>query len=332
VAGHNGGVPDAYDPAQQASFLAYLHYVEDLAGIIGGRFGVADSLVHGIYDAAAGATGTVPPARARQVQAHLTTAWRNLVRLEQLTAPAAYDRQVNAVAPRFAFEAVIAAVRALAAAEGADLAQDPGDVLDYAGGRLSEGLLPYPWSARCAGCPQAGSVGYEDVAPGEVSVFATPDPTTSEARLALLLRTTRARALEQAFAEARRRGVRPGRSRRNLSWAEKESIAAATAPTTLLDLFARLHVRAAEDGGDALVDGAWDDVEAFRFAEALRLVADATVAALEAVIARRISWELLGDLAGSHLRRGEVASPTLRRRVSAAAEVAVRASTSSRRP
>jgi hypothetical protein len=309
-------VPAIPRQSPQASFVTYLHYLEDLAGIIGGRFGVAESLVHGIYESFPPATSRpVPAEQVRRLNDHLGTAWLGLLRLEQLTRPAVYDRQANAVVPRFAFEAVVAGVRALAAAEGVDLADDHGDALDYAGGRISEGVLPFPWSSRCAGCPQAGTDRLEDVVPGEVHLFTRPDPSTSQARLALLLRTTRTRALERSFAEARQRDVRPGRTRRNLSWSEKEQIAAATAPTTLLDVFARLHERAAADAGDVFADGPADEVEAFRFAEALRLLTDATVAALEAATASSCSWELMGDLVASQLRRTGGDSPTLRRRV-----------------
>jgi hypothetical protein len=263
--------------AQEASFVAYLHYLEDLVGVIGGHYGLAGSLVLGLYQAAGGRPQDQSWAGGELagVQAELAGAWRNVVRLEQLTARGMYDRQVNGVAPRLAFSAVTNAVRALAAAEGERLSDDPGDALDYAGGRISEGLLPHPWSAHCTGCPQLGTGAFDGVAaaPEGLNLFAGPDPSTSGGRLAMLLRTTRERALEVEFAAARLRDVRPGRTRRNLRMEEKLRLAASTAPTTLLDVFWRVHERTLRDDGECFVEAPPDETEAFRFAEAVRLLA-----------------------------------------------------------
>jgi hypothetical protein len=305
-------------PAAEATFLAYLHYLEDLAGLVGGHYGVAGSLVEGVYDGVSGhlaLTGVTPrtvgPAETAALSSALGAAWAHLAAVAADGPP-----ERNAVLPERAHAAVVAVARALALACGQAAPAHEDEALEDLDACVTEGALPYPWSAACAGCPQIGTTIWAGTAlPGDVSVFAAPDPATSDARLALLLRTTRARRLEQRFAEARRTDVRPGRTRRNLSREAKELLAAQTPPTTLFDVFWRLHERAARDDGEAFVLGALDDDEARRFAVALTLVTDASLAAVEAVIAETVGWDLFADLAAGAARR--LRTPALERRARA---------------
>jgi hypothetical protein len=122
----------------------------------------------------------------------------------------------------------------------------------------------------------------------------------------MFLRTTRAQRLERSYAEARLQGLKPGRSRRNVSRTEKETIADTLAPTTFFDILWRTRVESLTDGVDRFVAGAQDEVDARRFAEALVIVADATVAAIEAVIAATVGVSLLADMTEGLLDRSGI--------------------------
>ena len=312
--------------AAETSFLAYLHYLTDVAGVIGGRFGRG---VQGVYQSlrihppvmVRVAGSAVTAVDLRRVAALLGTAWDALAIIDNALDPQVYDRQANAVLPAAGLRAVIAVGGALAEALGDDAGSDTAAVLAYLGGLADEELLPYPWSAFCTGCPQLGTAHWGgSVLTGErVSVFAYPDPQTSDARLAMVLRTTRQRILEQVFSAERQIDVRPGRSRRNLTAEHKEAIAAAVAPTTLFDVIARVQQRTEADDGLAFVEGAFDADEARRFGDALAAVIDASVAAVEAVVASAIGWEVFADLAASHGRRRGPQGFAARRRATAAA-------------
>jgi hypothetical protein len=241
----------------------------------------------------------------RALNAALLAAWNSLALADNAADPDNYDRQANAVVPGLAIAAVADTGRALAIAMEAGEPVDRDGALTFLGDLAGEELFPYPWSAFCSGCPQLGTAEWGgSVLPGDpVSVFAAPDPQTSDARLAMLLRTTRQRILERAFAVARQTDVRPGRSRRNLTAEHKEALAAEIAPTTVFDVLDRIARRVELDDGEAFVEGAFDDDEALAFATSLTVVADASVAVIESVMAALIGWDVFGDLVGAAQRR-----------------------------
>lgn len=309
--------------AAEISFLAYLHYLSDISGVIAGLYGAG---VEGVYQTLV----LHPPVRALDVPIdravlptvaeHLADVWSALAVVDNAVEPHVYDRQANAVLPAVGVRAVAAAGRALAGAFGEPTPANDADVVGFLGDLAAEELLPYPWSAFCIGCPQLGSAEWGgSVLPGDpVGVFSRPDPQTSDARLAMLLRTTRQRVLAEQFAVARRTDVRPGRSRRNLTAASKEAIAHATPPTTVFDVLERVRRRAEADDGLAFVEGAYDDDEARRFGVALAAVVDASVAAVEGVLAHLVGWDVFGEVAASHARRHPAAAAAAHRRARAA--------------
>jgi hypothetical protein len=310
--------------AAETSFVAYLHYLEDIAGVIGGLYGRG---VAGVYQSMqlhpplrALPPRAVPPQDLGRLAGHLAAAWTALSAIDNAIEPETFDRQANAVVPMLAVQALTSATRALAAALGTDEPQDTEQALAFLGDFVTEEILPYPWSAFCVGCPQTGSTLWGgSVLPGEtVSVFQLPSAGTSDARLAMLLRTTRQRVLERAFAVERRTDVRPGRSRRNLTLDHKEAIAAATPPTTVFDVIERVRQRVDADDGEAFVQAPFDDEEALRFAAAAAAVADASMAAVESVVATVVGGEVFADLAASHRRRHATATAADRRAAAAA--------------
>jgi hypothetical protein len=217
--------PRLLTPAAEASFVAYVHYLEDLAGVIAGAYGRG---IDGVHQTMA----LHPPVRA--------------------------------LAPRTLSAAEVAALNAHA---------------------------QQVWQR----------------------LTAIDNAVTSDARVAMLLRTTRQRIIEREFALARRTDVRPGRTRRNLTREHKELIAARVPPTTVFDVFDRLRRRVQTDDGEAFVDAPFDEVEALRLGEALAFVADASVAVVEALTAQVVGAELSTDLLRSHLRRVPSSSAAQRR-------------------
>ena len=311
--------------AAETSFVAYSHYLADIADVVGGQFGRG---VEGIYVSmrmhppVLGLPARVLPAGTMQrVYAALEQTWIQLALIDNAVEESNYDRQANAVVPAMAVGAVASAARALAVALDAGEPVDAEDALTFLGDLATEELFPYPWSAYCIGCPQLGTAEWGgSVLPGDpVSVFSTPNPETSDARLAMLLRTTRQRVLERVFAVERQTDVRPGRSRRNLTAEHKEAIAESVAPTTVFDVLDRIARRVETDDGQAFIIGPFDDDEALEFASTVAEVADASVAAIEAVVAATIGWDVFADLVAASARR--TSAPATTRRLAAVAEI-----------
>jgi hypothetical protein len=141
-------------------------------------------------------------------------------------------------------------------------------------------------SAACEGCPTLGSERFLSVTSSkEFSVLSAPDPDSAGARIAVLLKTTRQKELDRRFADERKRGTERGRSRRNLSVAQKSKMAANLQPTTLFDFFFRLRKKVHYGDPDVFVLGATGSQDARQLAEALVIVTDATVAVLECLVA-----------------------------------------------
>ncbi|MDP9332011.1 MAG: hypothetical protein M3Q30_01680 [Actinomycetota bacterium] len=294
------------------SFVAYTHYFEDLAGVIGGRFGTEyRSLAEGVHQSVL-AHGSNAKARTRtltdpeweRLAKSLRRSWGSLRRAHlEVADPDLFDAEANAWLPVMAYYGVYHGLVASSIARGQTLRDDHRAALNAASTLVTSGALPYPWSASCSGCPQDSTEqlhGCEFATPGHVRVHWDPDPDTSDDRLKMLLRTTRAKELERRFAEERRRGVLPGRSRRNLNRTNRDRIAGSLVPTTLFDALWRLRKRVNYDDADDLVFGATDKADAKRLADALVIVGDATVAALEGIVAAYVPQDRLADIAAEY--------------------------------
>jgi hypothetical protein len=294
------------DPEFEAAFRAYVNYFQDLAGSIGGLYGWKESLVAGVHQA----TAEHPPVRRVQrrhlnpaqnqaLEKALRKSWGSLRRAHrELDDPEQYDEEANAWLPVQSYYATYHAILALAIASGQPVPRDHASALKLIGKDVKRGLLPYPWSVYCEGCPQTGSHVFGGVRPSgaDVHVLSRPDLSTSEDRLAMFLRTTRAKELDRRFDEVRRRAA-PGRSRRNLSAAGKKSLAAGLAATTLFDILWRMRKKASYDDADAFVLGAAGELDARQFGEALVIVTDATVAMLEGIMGAYVGPPLMSELA-----------------------------------
>jgi hypothetical protein len=290
-------------------FRAYANYVRDLAGLISGLHGFAPTLVEGVYRAAEAepAIRAVPgrplnERRSAAVAAALRKAWGTLRRMDAMIED--FEEESNAWLPAMAYQAVYHSVQALAVASRQDVPRTHRHVLNLASKEVQRGLLPFPWSATCVGCPQTGTAAFTGIAkPDTVHVLSTPTPETAEGRLAMLLRTTRAKELDRRFAEDRSRNVAPGARSRRLSRDIKERAAGRLAPTTLIDVSYRLRKKAQYEDADVFVLGAAGPVDAQSFSESLALVSDATVAALDAATGAYTGPAAMADVGERYLAR-----------------------------
>lgn len=288
------------DPEYAEAFRAYRNYVIDIASEIGGRYGWGTSLVEGVMDGVDRYVSDLGIQRrplsedeAAGLEAALRKSWGDLRRLRREVDDDAFDEESNAWLPVQAYYAVYKAVLAFAVASGQQAPRDHRKALNVIAKDVERGLLPYPWSLCCIGCPQTGSyqvIGAETAE--SVHVLSNPDPVNSRDRTAMFLRTTRQKELERRFAAERQKGVVRGRRRRNLSREAKNEIAKRLAPTTVFDLFWRLRVKANYEDADTFVLGASGLPDARAFADSLAILADASVAALEALIIRYVGDDL----------------------------------------
>lgn len=308
------------DPEFAEAFRAYVNYFEDLAGVIHGQFGWEESLVDGVYAALAAhpplhriQRRRLTPAETDALERALRKVWGFLRRAQREVAdPETYDEEANAWLPEQCYYAVYHAALALALATGQRVPRAHAAALKLMGKEVRRGLLPYPWSAWCEGGPALDEHRFGGFSPsGEVHVLSRPDPDTAPARLAMFLRTTRGKELDRQFGDERRKKVAPGRGRRNLSSDLKREMASRVAATTLFDVFWRLRKKAHYGDADVFVLGAVSELDARRFGSALLIVTDATVAAIEAVIAASVGPTALARTARNYTRKTEAAPDSL---------------------
>jgi len=299
------------DPEYAEAFRAYVNYFEDLAGNIGGLYGLAPSLAAGVHDAIESHPPTWRIQRRRlgsdqtkSMEVAFRKSWSTLRRLDlEIEDPDVFDEEANAWLPSQAYYAVFHAVLGFAVASGQQVPRDHAATLKLAGKEVLRGALPAPWDSWCEGCPQNGTHKFGGINPSgqPVHVLSSPDPWTSDDRLAMFLRTTRQKELERRFDQERSKGKPvPGRTRKNLKRADKERMAQSMAPTTIFDVLWRMRKKANYDDADTFVLGAAGELDARRFGQALVIVTDATVGALEGLAAAHAGPDHVADMSAAY--------------------------------
>lgn len=281
------------DAEYEKPFRVYSNYLVELASVIGGRYGLDSMLADGIQEA----MRRHPPLRRIEKRGHgsavdheiercLNKAWGIAYSLER-NIEGEFIEEANTWMPGQAYYAVHHAIRAVLFAAGARAPADHRKVLNAISREVVDGRFIFPWSAACEGCPSLQSERFLGVVPlaEEFSVLSSPDPESAETRIAILLKTTRQKELERRFSDERNKGAEPGRSRRNLSRARKQKMADNLQATTLFDFFFRLRKKVHYGDPDVFVLGAAGGQDARQLAEALTIVTDATVSALECLVA-----------------------------------------------
>ncbi|MDX6587248.1 MAG: hypothetical protein QOI31_1721 [Solirubrobacterales bacterium] len=295
------------------AFRAYSNYFEDLGALLGGRYGVAETLAEGVIEATTSHPGLASAQRrplegARQAafDEGMRKGWGFLRRAQREVEDSDFfDSEANAYLPYFAYYATYHCGRAFAAASRQQIPRDHAALLRTLSAAATRGAFPYPWSAWCKGCPETLEVEFGDVSAGDVHVLSRPRYETSDERLAMFLRTTRGKQLGEYYAVQRTKAVKPGKTRRALSAEEKRRHAGRLPATTIFDLLYRIRKKVSYGDADVFVLGPGSEVEARRLAEGLVLVCDATVAMLEAASAIYAGPELLERAAEAYAERTE---------------------------
>ena len=305
------------DPEFGEAFRAYRNYFEDLARYIQDLHGYSDrgwprsSLVDGVHDHVLAHPGVkslnrrkLSGAEEAALEHHLRKSWSDLRRMaRELDDPDHYDDEANAWLPAQAYYAIYNAVLAVMTAGGR-----PGAARPRRGAESHRKPCEHGAAAGAVACVLHGvpsdRIGTRVRDPGgAVHVLSLPDHEGSEARLAMLLRTTRERELERRFADLRRKNIKPGQTRSNLSKKQKEAAGSSMGPTTLFDVFWRIRRKANYDDADTFVLGAESEFNARGFGQSLILVTDATVASLEAVVAAYVGPGLVHRALGGRMKQ-----------------------------
>jgi hypothetical protein len=310
---------DLADEQFEKPFRVYANYFEELAGIIGGRFGMTESLVVGVQDV----MRQHPPLRqvrkrsldrrsSAELEAALRKSWSFLGRVGREVEEDDYDEEANAWLPEQAYYAVHHAMRAVIIAARGYAPKEHRRVLNVISREAVDGRFVFPWNVYCVGCPQYDQERVARLTPaGTINPLQRPDPDTADTRIALMLKTTRERELDRRFADARHKGVQPGRTRRNISKPQKIKMAENLAATTLFDFFYRTRAKAHYDEPDAFVLGASGTQDARRLGESMAIVTDATLAALECLVATYVSRGLVARAALNYADRKNAGAETL---------------------
>lgn len=294
-------------PAFEKSFRAYSNYLVELAAFLERGFGSGPAVPAGVHAAVIANPAThriqrhpLQTSAAADFHAGLRKGWGFLRRVQrEVEEPDFFDEEANALLPYSSWYAVHHVGRAFAAASRQTVPHNHLALMhDLARTVVTRGLLPLPWGAWCEGCPQLGSHRFRGIEQVKtVHVLSAPDATIAKNRLAMLLRTTRAKDLEKAFEGLRKRKGKGAAGPGRLSREEKLSHAERFAPTTVFDFLYRLRTRASYGEADMFVLGSRDQADARRFALALALVCDATVAALESLISLYVGPQELAEAA-----------------------------------
>jgi hypothetical protein len=197
------------DPEFEKSFRVYANYLEDVAGVIGGRYGLEDSLVSGVQTAMRAHPGLrgirrrkPSPRVAAELDRALQKAWSIGGRVGREVESDDYDEEANAWLPEQAYYAVHHGMRAVVLAATGAAPSEHRKILNVISSEVAGGRLIYPWSASCRGCPQMGTEAFDGVAgTGAIEVLSAPDSETSDERVCKLLKTTRKKELERHSAE-----------------------------------------------------------------------------------------------------------------------------------
>lgn len=314
------------DPEFEKSFRVYANYLQDVAGVIGGRYGLEESLVSGVqvamraHPALRGVSKrTLDPRAASQLDRTLQKAWSMAGRVGREVESSDYDEEANAWLPEQAYYAVHHGMRAVVMAATGAAPKEHRKILNVISREVVDGRLIFPWSAYCEGSPQTGTERFTGVAgTGAIEVLSSPDSETSEERIAKLLKTTRKKELDRRFEDLRRKKPEPGRGRRNVSAQQKRKIGDKMQPTTLFDFFYRTRKKVHYDEPDVFVLGAAGPQDARRFAESLAIVTDGTLAVLECLVATYVGSGRLATAALNYADRKDAGPDTLLGRRAAA--------------
>lgn len=294
----------------EPAFTAYRNYVEDLERIIALDYGDINQR----HAAIVGATLALPavtklsqrtltPEELADVKRCLERAWGML---RAMWVPLDFEEfitEFNATIPITAYYSAFHAVLATVAATSHRGNDSHRTTLNDASMLIGRGLLPWPWSATCTGCPQLGEelfTGFPHVI-DEVHPFKSLSNDDLAHRLGALLKSTRVKELDLRFDGERKRIQKA--NRKNLKKDEKRRMSDGLVATTIFDVLWRIRKKANYEGADVFVLGAPSSDEARGFGESLIMIVDATIMSLETIVDREVGDDLVATWLGAYNKR-----------------------------
>lgn len=163
--------------------------------------------------------------------------------------------------------------------------------------------LPYPFNALCHGGPDQNNFNFPNlsVSAEDVSRFnqlRSPSYASSDEAIGKTLSTTRNRRLIELYERARKdnKNIKKGRTRRNLSKAEKGMKSGKLHETSVADLLYRMRTRANYHDSEMYLAAFEETEEAVTSYESLTFLTKTLVNSLSIVLARRIGKKAMEGL------------------------------------
>lgn len=303
----------ATDPEAEKAFVTYKNYLAHMKGHLDGTYGVGDSLHDGVVDDVLGQKGIGRIHRRKATKAErdaiassLRISW---IKELQLDLPSAVDPSILPElvqdSPHLAYYAVYHAAWGLfAASRQSMVAKNHAAALGCLGDMVAKrSIVPALWSVICTGGPTRREMVVDHLPPGAptlaaVSSLSAPGPSTVWDSLALALRTTRTRQIDNRKDQWRR-----ANKKKRVPAAEAKKLASTLGPTTLFDFLWRLRTRSDYQDADAFLSGISHGGEAAEFHEAIATLVAATLAVIETLTVVYVGPDLYRDESKRFLKR-----------------------------
>jgi hypothetical protein len=300
------------DDEAEKVFTTYLHYLQQIAGIVSGHYGLGAALPTGLMRAIDQQPGIAnlqqrnPTDEERsQIRRHLRIAWTRELRLQVL---ADQSRELLpdllAGAPTDAYYAVYHAMLAFfSASSGPRITNHTAALRTIGNIAYQRNIFPEPWSVTCIGFPDTKRPQFMGLPSNASSVsqvhnLASPQPSEAWGSLCKALRTTRSRSLKEAKERWRQQN-----KRKRVPSSESKRLAMRMSPTSLFDFMYRLRTRCDYRDVDAFLEGISSPSEAESFLNGLLTLVGGTLALMEGLIAKYLKEDLYARLAEDFCRR-----------------------------
>lgn len=179
---------------------------------------------------------------------------------------------------------------------------------------ISEKYLPEPFNSKCRGGPNDQQFVFDNLKTIMKNVKQQSNLSNSkyaniESLLGKCLSTTRRRFLDELFDKERRKSIRRGKKRRNLSRNAKQLITEKLHPTTVTDFLYRMRIRSNyEDPDIHLYASDKQAYEAVRHYEDLLFLTQAIVGSLSVIMLRKIGKQAMDSIESRFTKATEAVS------------------------
>lgn len=306
------GLSDYFARHREADpeYTTYRNYVEDLERLIAADFGDVDHRHTAIAKSVRAVPAVLKMSQRKlsadalaDVKLCLERAWGMLRATWSPLDIDDYIIEFNATIPVTGYYSIYHGLLATIAAVSQRGNHSHRTTLNDASTLVRRSLFPWPWSARCFGCPQLGEEKFEGFphSVDQVHPLETLNDDEIEHRLGALLKSTRRKELDSRFEDQRTRLRKM--HRKNLRKDEKRKMDADLAATTVFDILWRIRKKTNYEGADTFVLGAPSPEDAQRFGESLIAVVDSTLMTLETIVDRIVGEGHVATWLEAYIRR-----------------------------